>query len=199
MSVQMTFTGYIFPDLTQQNTALPANAIIVWSGLVVDIPTNWQLCDGTNGTPDLRDRFIVGAGASYALGATGGASSVALTAPQLPSHSHTVTTPGITSVSGDHAHTSPNTAPTGVHGHPGQWRNYSSGDRLPPSNPGTGGASLATTGPAGAHTHPVSTNTQGTHSHTATDSIGNAGQAVPDPHDNLPPYYALAFIMEVSP
>jgi len=42
-------------------------------GAVVDIPTGWSICDGTSGTPDLRDRFIVGAGTTYTLGDTGGA------------------------------------------------------------------------------------------------------------------------------
>ncbi len=41
--------------------ALPSGAIIMWSGTITSIPLGWQLCDGTNGTPDLRDRFIVGA------------------------------------------------------------------------------------------------------------------------------------------
>lgn len=47
--------------------------IIIWSGAIVDIPAGWVLCDGNNGTPDLRDRFIVGAGDTYAVDDTGGA------------------------------------------------------------------------------------------------------------------------------
>lgn len=47
-------------------------AIIIWSGAVVDIPNGWQLCDGTNGTPDLRNRFIVGQGSGNPVGSTGG-------------------------------------------------------------------------------------------------------------------------------
>jgi len=47
-------------------------AIVLWSGAVVDIPDGWVFCDGNNGTPDLRDKFIVGAGSTYAVGATGG-------------------------------------------------------------------------------------------------------------------------------
>lgn len=49
-----------------------AGMIILWSGAIVDIPTGWHLCDGDEGTPNLRDRFIVGAGDTYAVGATGG-------------------------------------------------------------------------------------------------------------------------------
>ncbi len=54
---------------------IPAGGIIMWSGSIGNIPAGWALCDGSNGTPDLRDRFIVGAGNSYAVGATGGSTS----------------------------------------------------------------------------------------------------------------------------
>ena len=58
--------------------------IVIWSGAIVDIPDGWTLCDGNNGTPDLRDRFVVGAGDTYAVDETGG--SVA--------HTHTFTSDG---------------------------------------------------------------------------------------------------------
>lgn len=46
--------------------------IIIWSGAIVDIPAGWVLCDGNNGTPDLRNRFIIGAGDTYSVDDTGG-------------------------------------------------------------------------------------------------------------------------------
>lgn len=46
--------------------------VVAWSGAIVDIPTGWALCDGTQGTPDLRDRFVVGAGTTYNPSDTGG-------------------------------------------------------------------------------------------------------------------------------
>lgn len=49
--------------------------IAIWSGAIVDIPFGWKLCDGNNGTPDLRDSFIRGAGGAIAPGVTGGESS----------------------------------------------------------------------------------------------------------------------------
>jgi len=52
-------------------------------------PSGWAICNGSNGTPDLRDRFIVGTGSSYSLGNTGGANSVTLTLNQIPAHTHT--------------------------------------------------------------------------------------------------------------
>jgi len=84
---------------------VPSGGIILWSGSVASIPSGWFLCDGNNSTPDLRDRFVVGAGSSYAVGATGGASSVTLSTSQIPSHTHTFS--GTTSHVGDHTHSIP--------------------------------------------------------------------------------------------
>jgi hypothetical protein len=65
--------------------------IILWSGSIASIPSGFALCDGTSGTPDLRDKFIVGAGSTYAVDATGGSADAT-----LPTHTHTntVTDPG---------------------------------------------------------------------------------------------------------
>jgi len=60
----------------------------MWSGSTSSIPSGWVLCNGSNGTPDLRDRFIVGAGNAYSVGNTGGANSVTISWSQMPSHSH---------------------------------------------------------------------------------------------------------------
>lgn len=72
------------------NASIPAGLIAVWSGAQDAIPAGWALCDGTNGTPDLRDRFIVGAGSAYGVGDTGGSNTVTLTAAQMPEHSHDI-------------------------------------------------------------------------------------------------------------
>ena len=58
-------------------SGVPNGAIIMWSGTVATIPDGFSLCDGSNGTPDLRNRFVIGAGDTYAVGATGGSSSTA--------------------------------------------------------------------------------------------------------------------------
>ena len=56
--------------------AVPAGVIALWHGLASAIPAGWALCDGQNGTPDLRGRFVVGAGGeAYAVGDTGGAAT----------------------------------------------------------------------------------------------------------------------------
>lgn len=67
---------------------VPKGGIIIWSGSVNNIPAGWVLCDGSNGTPDLRDRFVLGAGRNYAVDATGGESEHTLTIEEMPSHSH---------------------------------------------------------------------------------------------------------------
>lgn len=53
--------------------ALPAGVIVIWSGAIVNIPAGWGICDGTGTRPDLRDRFIPGAGTTYNPGDSGGA------------------------------------------------------------------------------------------------------------------------------
>ena len=65
---------------------VPVGTIVMWGG--TNIPSDWALCDGTKGTPDLRDRFIVGAGSAYSIGNTGGTSTVKLTEEQMPEHKH---------------------------------------------------------------------------------------------------------------
>ena len=67
---------------------VPTGGIIMWSGAVDEIPTGYLLCDGTNGTPDLRDRFVVGAGSTYAVDGTGGEATHALIADEIPPHLH---------------------------------------------------------------------------------------------------------------
>ena len=70
------------------NTFFPIGGIILWNGATSTIPANFRLCDGQNGTPDLRDRFVVGAGGAYSVNATGGSNQVTLTEAQLATHSH---------------------------------------------------------------------------------------------------------------
>jgi len=68
------------------STSVPSGLIAIWSGAVGAIPSGWYLCNGQNGTPDLRDSFILGAGNSYAVGATGGSKDAIVV-----SHTHTAT------------------------------------------------------------------------------------------------------------
>ena len=68
---------------------LPAGGIIMWSGSIASIPVGWLLCNGASGTPDLQDRFVVGAGSTYAVNTVGGAASNTLIIDNLPAHDHT--------------------------------------------------------------------------------------------------------------
>jgi microcystin-dependent protein len=149
---------------------LPSGVILLWSGSIATIPTGWVLCDGTNSTPDLRDRFVVGAdadsGGDYAPNATGGAASVTLTTSQIPAHNHTATSTSTVTDPG-HSHTYRIINPEG-----------GSGSSTRYGNDATGTTSTSTTGIS------VSTST----------SIGNTGGG--GSHENRPPYYALAYIMK---
>lgn len=69
-------------------SSIPAGLICMWSGSSSNIPNGWALCNGNNNTPDLRDKFVLGAGKDYIVGATGGEKEVTLTVAQMPSHSH---------------------------------------------------------------------------------------------------------------
>ena len=78
-------------DLLVNNTSalIPAGVIVMWSGSVENIPDGWALCNGQGKTPDLTDRFIVGAGSGYGVGDRGGEATHTLPIAEMPSHSHT--------------------------------------------------------------------------------------------------------------
>jgi len=139
---------------------IPSGAILLWNGSVGSIPSGWYLCNGSNGTPDLRSRFVVGAGSTYAVAATGGSADATLV-----SHSHTFS--GTTGSVGDHNHSMPGSSTSS--GGSGAFENR---------NP----SGTKQTGDAGGHDHSFSgtTSSQGS-------SATNA---------NLPPYYALCYIMK---
>jgi microcystin-dependent protein len=135
---------------------VPAGAITLWSGAVSAIPAGWALCNGANGTPDLRDRFVVGAGNNYAVGAVGGEATHTLSAAEMPLHDHVMHGKGVI------------TGRTGSH--------YLS---LATNNYAGGGSDML-----GQSASPDS--------NLRTGDAGS-GQA----HNNLPPYYALAYIMKL--
>ena len=69
---------------------VPVGGIIMWSGATNNIPAGWALCDGQNGTPNLRDRFVLGAGSTFAVNVMGGLTNVTLATANLPAHEHTI-------------------------------------------------------------------------------------------------------------
>ena len=146
--------------LTQIPTAsptIPSGCILIWSGSTGSIPSGFVLCDGNNGTPDLRNSFVLGAGNSYTVGQTGGSTDAIVV-----SHTHTatsvVTDPG-------HSHNVFNTVTLG-------------GGRLG-------------SGTTDANSIATSTATTGITVATTNASTGTSGT-----NANMPPYFALAYIMK---
>ena len=127
---------------------LPSGVIVMWSGLTTNIPPGWTLCDGNNGTPDLRDRFVVGASqsdqgiaksnVSGSPNQAGGEAFHTLTLAEMPAHTHSV--------------------------------------QVFPNPIGGGEGNDLRRG-------------------VYTGQTGSAGDG--QPHNNLPPYYALVFIMKL--
>lgn len=130
-------------------TPIPSGGIFLWSGSIGSIPAGYVLCNGSNGTPDLRDRFVVGAGSTYAVNATGGSADSVVV-----SHTHAITDPG-------HLHA------------------YATGSAAGSGVPSPAGGVVGTNN--------TNTNTTGISINTAGVSGTNA---------NLPPYYALCYIMK---
>lgn len=176
---------------------VPTGGIIMWSGR--DIPEGWALCDGTNKTPDLRNRFVIGAGDEYNPHQKGGEKNVTLTEENLPSHTHT----GTISSDGRHKH-SGSSEVSGSHIH--DIMGGTGGDTM--SSPKSGGGNIAgMDGPdtwlnsssynlvreSGDHSHDFETDYSGEHDHAV--SIDPAGSN--QPHENMPPFYALAYIMKL--
>ena len=80
-------TGTVADARLSNSSLFVQGMIMMYTGSTA--PSGWAICDGQNGTPDLRDRFIVGAGSAYSIGNTGGQNSVTLTVNQIPAHTHT--------------------------------------------------------------------------------------------------------------
>jgi len=121
---------------TNVNAFVPQGAIMIWSGSIASIPGGWGICDGTNDTPDLRNRFILSSGSTYTINTTGGSMTKTLAVENLPAHNHTGTGDAVL----DHTHTV-STGQAGSHTHP------------------------VATGQAGSHLHGVGTASGGSHIH----------------------------------
>jgi hypothetical protein len=142
-------------------TPIPSGGIMLWSGSIGSIPAGYVLCNGNNGTPDLRDRFVVGAGSTYAVDATGGSADAVVV-----SHTHTAT-----SVVTDPGHNH-NLKYDGI--------SAGGGNERDPQNAGP--LTLTTA---------IESNTTG-----ITVATTNASAGVSGTNANLPPYYALCYIMK---
>ena len=212
-------TAGTIADARLSNSSLfVTGMIMMYNGSTA--PSGWAICNGQNGTPDLRDRFIVGTGSSYNLGNTGGANSVTLTATQMPNHAHAF------SGSASHSHTINNhthsfsgsnshrhgyafgtaqgtpignnynsSGITNVTDRGGITEQQQSGSPQYPNHHGytaeTGQTTISISGNTG---NPSNT---GTNTQTVTISGNTNQQGGGASHENRPPYYALMFIMKL--
>ncbi len=147
-TTQIATTAFVLSN------GLPSGSIVIWSGSSASIPSGFYLCNGSNGTPDLRNRFVVGAGSTYSVGDTGGSANAIVV-----SHTHTasVSDPG-------HFHT--------VYANPG------------------GGSGAFGGGSSGGATN-INSDTK-----TTGISVGISTEGASGTNANLPPYYALCYIMK---
>jgi hypothetical protein len=150
-------------------TPIPVGGILLWSGSIGSIPAGYVLCNGSNGTPDLRDRFVVGAGSTYAVNATGGSANATVV-----THNHTITDPG-------HKHFVANQDST-------TGSAISAANQLTQVNSDSGVSNYQLQGTSTAATLGL------TSSGTTSITIDNAGTSATNA--NLPPYYALCYIMK---
>ena len=190
-SGNITANGAISATSVTGFGTIPLGGIIMWSGSADAVPSGWALCDGRTSnartTPDLRGRFVVGAGSgavgltSRNVGATGGSETVTLSVGQLPAHAHRVS--GSTWNNGSHSHA--------VYEAPRDDHNFSGGRTQ----------ALGVAGDTGTPGYPdyngwATTSTAGDHGHSfdvTSDSTGS-GNSI----DKINPFYALALIMRVQ-
>jgi hypothetical protein len=158
--------------------SVPSGIISLWSGTIASIPSGWYLCNGSNSTPDLRNKFIIGAYADD--------SSVAKT---TITGSSTQTGGTKDAINVSHTHTATTTATDSGHSHT---LSISGGSSI------TGLGGSGGSGWTGTNTGVTYVTTSGTNSSTATitaaTTVASAGSD--GTNQNLPPYYALAYIMK---
>lgn len=146
------------------SSSFVAGMIMMWSGTIATIPTGWLLCNGSSGTPDLRDKFVIGANAD-----SGGAAKTNITG--------TPTQTGGTKDAIVVSHTHTATVTDAGHNHT---------------------VGISTISDSGTGSPPRMTNSGSTTTSTATTGItvANSTEGSSGTDQNLPPYYALAFIMK---
>ena len=174
-------------------SAFVQGMIILWYGNTSNIPPGFVLCDGNNGTPNLTDRFVVGAGAAYSPGATGGNDSQTLTVSQIPSHDHSLSASGTTNSGGGHFHYAFRS------GNHGQQQNSSnmSANNYPGSGSGRGNLYESyNISASGSVSNVGKTSDHSGHQHgfSLSGSTGTKGGG--NSVDIRPKYYALCYIMK---
>ena len=176
----LSFNRY---SVSQNESSIPKGTILPWYGKSSDIPDGFALCDGTKGTPDLRNRFLVGAGSNYALGDTGGEDQVKLSGTQIGNHYHYWSSTW-SYKSGKHSS-------GGLAFFSAPSEDHVTGSAVYAFFP-SGDAHLSyifTSGPSWEHYPGVK------HPFITSLAVGTAAQ---EAHENRPPYYALYYIMKLE-
>ncbi|HMP75132.1 MAG TPA: hypothetical protein PKE12_02435 [Kiritimatiellia bacterium] len=214
VSVPYARRAAVTTRLSVDYSGVPAGVVILWSGAISNIPSGWALCDGANGTPDLRSRFVAGASNSNEMRTVVGANSLVLSSNQLPAHSHTGelaeggahTHSASTASGGSHTHSGGDISSGGSHTHSVTYGGYGETRGRPGGQFGNytqfsvslynGGSHTHTytVNSGGAHTHAVTVNSAGDHTHTVTLNETGGSAAI----DNRPAFYAVAFIMKTE-
>jgi microcystin-dependent protein len=166
----VAISGTLSATSTSGGGFVPVGGIIMWSGSVTAVPAGWALCDGNGGTPDLRDRFVIGAGTTYKVGDKGGRASVTLGTNNIPAHQHTFKD----TIFGTYDIRVPKRSPDGLDTGVDQGNDY------------TGSASGTD-----------NDNNLSWVRRKSDSALGNSTGGT-DSFDIRPPYYALAFIMRVQ-
>ena len=161
--------------------------IMLWSGSIASIPSGWALCDGSSGTPDLTDKFVVAAGASYTPNVIYGnlsGNEITLTTANLPAHTHTFS--GGTSGAGSHTHNVNNQTGVGPN-----WIAKSD----PGSNPSAPDDNTGWTAPGSGNDRAFTIVAVGDHSHSFSGTTAATGSGTA--FNIMPSSFALAYIMKL--
>lgn len=187
-------------DTLAITSGIPSGGIIMWSGSTSNIPSGWTLCNGSNGTPNLIDRFVVGAGGAYNPNVIGGSANTT-----LPLHTHGVSSTFYGQPMQTHSHAVVDYGHSHVvndpgHSHQtGRANRDSVGSAAPTLITGSNTSTTSSftnitlrTAQSGVTVNPSSA---GTPTGTVATVIETAG--VNPGGTNLPPYYALCYIMKI--
>lgn len=189
-NTMLATTAFVQNSINLNNSVFyaPPGIIVMWSGTIATIPTGWALCNGSNGTPDLRDRFIIGASVDDS-----GLAKTTVTG------SYTKTGGTKDAVVVQHNHTASGVTDTKTLTGSYSFRSTDGDNKQTVSSSGIISTGAGVTGYTvnGESVQYASTkfNIDASHSHSVSLTINNNG--VSGTNQNLPPYYALAFIMKL--